>query len=500
MPNYKNIYIAFSGLAIIALGYLFYPSAITLDKRWDTNHESYSHGYILLAVAILLALRQWKEIKGLALKPHPPSFIALALCCLAWLSAHIANIQVGEQLMLPAIVLSTIYLLAGKQIGSKLAFPVLVIYTVIPVWDVLNPALQYLTATVSSELLQVFGIAVYIDGNNISIPAGHFVVASGCSGLNYLLMCVFLSLVYGHLYIASLKKKLLMVIAGVVTGIICNWVRVTAIIVIGQLSNMESSIIKDHENLGLVVFFLFTLPLMFLGRSLSASAPNAQPANHESPSIKPTWYLWPATVVITATLTHNWAPDEIIKFDKNDTQKQVASTFEQLNLTPSAQPAWGPDISNADLSFDLALKLIDNHAKVSIRTFLSETQGKELIHESNHLYLKSKWRATEQSTQKTPAGLSVSVVNLTKGRSKETTQLIYWYQAGDTQTPSTDQVKLLQIQQGFLRNPEVSVIAISRVCESLCSNNNTQLMTLADDIHDLYRKNIKEILAAHRLP
>ena len=63
MPNYKNIYIALSGLAIITLGYLFYPSAITLDNRWNTNHESYSHGYVLLIISIILALRQWQDIK-----------------------------------------------------------------------------------------------------------------------------------------------------------------------------------------------------------------------------------------------------------------------------------------------------------------------------------------------------------------------------------------------------------------------------------------------------
>ena len=484
MSNLNKLYIITSTAVLILFALCLYPSAATLESRWNTSHEAYSHGYYLFAAAIILTIRQWKTIKHLGITPYPLAAVPLALSCLAWLAAHIGNIQVGEQLMLPAISLSLIFLLAGHAIGKRLIFPFLLIYTVIPVWDILNPPLQYLTSSVSSNLLELIGIAVYISGNQITIPAGSFMVASGCSGLNYLLMSVFLALVYNHLYLSKFKHQLILFCAGILTGILCNWTRVTAIILIGELTQMQSSIIKDHENLGLIIFGLYILPLMLLGRHLeNSSEPEATPT-HAQANIKASWFIWPSLAMVFIFLTSTWHSTTPIIFDREATNKHIYQELSLLGLKPAPLTnAWRPDIHNADL----ALSMTSNQAiNVSIYTFLSETQGKELIHDKNQIFLNQKWRNTNAYTTTTPAGIEVNIATIKSRTSSKAHQIVYWYQIGKQLTHSAQWVKPLQIQQFFLHNQQSSLIAISQACSNDCPPSPTLLLNFADRLSASY--------------
>ena len=526
MISLKNIYLLASGLALFLCGYLFYPSAATLDNRWSTNQESYSHGYYLLIAAVLLALRQWRSIKLLPVTPYPLASLPLALCSLAWLAAHIGNIQVGEQLMLPAIALSLVFLLAGKAIGKLLVFPFLLIYTVIPVWDVLNPVLQYLTTQVSSSLLALYGVPVFIEGNYISIPAGNFVVASGCSGLNYLLMCVFISLVYNHLYLHSLKRQLCMLAAGILAGIVCNWIRVTTIIAIGEITNMQSPMIRDHENLGLVLFGIFTIPLMFFGRYLEDG--QTKETTHPDTSVshsRISWLAWPAmavTIMLFANLWHNNSSNDI---NPQAAAVIVKKDLAKLKLIPSSPPLWGPNIEGADIHLNYQQlaqqplgQLSDQQLSqqpdqqpskqqgpqlstenqpalsVTISGFLFEVQGKELIHDNNKLH-SSSWVKTSSSAKLTALNKPVQLITLKDQRSNQQALVLYTYLIGDRIINNTRWVKPSQIHQSLLHHGGATLITVSLLCNGECSDSNDQpLLTLADRLIDSYSLSLHEAL------
>lgn len=495
MPNLRTAYLIASGLAFALSAYLFYPSAATLDARWDTNHEAYSHGYYILLATILLVIRQWRHFKLSDFSPYPPALLALICGCLAWLVAHIGNIRIGEQLMLPFIALCLVYLLAGKFIGQRLTFPILILYTVIPVWDVLNPPLQHITTMVSSSALNLFGVAVYIQGNHISIPAGNFVVASGCSGLNYLLMCVFLSLIYGHLYLHNLKRQLLMLAAGILTGVICNWVRVTSIIAIGQITEMQSSVINDHENLGLVVFGIFTIPLMLFGRYLEIKKDvKKTDARHLAPQ-SPRWLAWPILAVCLVFTTHQWNNNSL---DSHDIKAVTASVYKNLlnsGLVSASASPWAPRIADADINLNLQQPGLANQQvlNISIRGFLYETQGKELIYEDNRLYPES-WFKTDATQALTANGNQVEIVTLKHRRTGKQVLSVYSYLIGDHTTSNAQWVKPLQIYQTLLQKREAALISISQSCDKICTGEISQLLAMTDSIIDGYQSGLNSAL------
>lgn len=495
MINLRTAYLIASGLAFALSAYLFYPSATSLDARWDTNHESYSHGYYILLAGILLVLRQWRHISLSDVTPYPPALLALISGCLAWLVAHIGNIRIGEQLMLPFIALSLVYLLAGKFVGRRLTFPFLIIYTVIPVWDVLNPALQNLTTMVSSSVLDLFGVAVYIQGNQISIPAGNFVVASGCSGLNYLLMCIFLSLLYGHLYLHNKKRQLVMLGAGILTGVICNWVRVTSIIAIGQITEMQSSVINDHENLGLVVFGIFTIPLMLFGRHLEIAKKVIQQGTHTADNETPIWLGWPVAAVFLVLVTHQWNINSLNNRDIEAASSSIHNSLLSLKLIPGSASPWGPSIANADIDLNFQQRGPAMHPplKVSIRGFLFETQGKELIFEKNRPYPEN-WFKVESSKRTSANGNQLEIARLKNKRTGKQAMAVYSYIIGDLTTSNTQWVKPLQIYQTLLQKRAAALISVSQSCDRLCTGDNAQLLTTIDAVIDSYNSSLNTTL------
>ncbi len=431
--------------------------------------------------------------------------------------------------MLPAIALSLVFLLAGKAIGKLLVFPFLLIYTVIPVWDVLNPALQYLTTIVSSSLLNLFGVPVFIEGNYISIPAGNFVVASGCSGLNYLLMCVFISLVYNHLYLHSLKRQLCMLAAGVLTGVICNWVRVTAIIAIGQITEMQSPIIRDHESLGLIIFGIFTLPLMFFGRYLETG--QADETVHNKVGVSHShinWLTWPAMAIAIMLFANLWHNSNANNINPQTAAVIVKKELATLKLIPSSPPSWGPVIQGADIHLNYQQlaqqplgQLSDQQLsqqpgqppskqqspqlstekqpalRVTIRGFLFEVQGKELIHENNKLH-SSSWVKTNSSARLTALNKPVQLITLKDQRSNQQALVLYTYLIGDRIINNTRWVKPSQIHQSLLHHDGATLVTVSLLCNGECSESNDQpLLTLADRLIDTYRLSLNKALNAN---
>ena len=487
MNHLKTTYLIVCGVVFVLFGFLLYPSAVTLDSRWDTHHEAYSHGYYLLLAAVILTIRQLKVIKTLPPKPYPPALLPLAICCLGWLIAHIGNIRVGEQLMLPAISLSLVFLLTGKEIGKALTFPFLLIYNVIPIWDILNPALQFMTSTVSSNLLELFGIAVYIDGNQITIPAGNFIVASGCSGLNYLLMCVFLSLIYNHLYLNKFKDQLILFIAGIATGILCNWTRVTLIIVIGQITEMQSSVIKDHENLGLIIFGLCTLPLMLLGRYLEDKSDKTPIHRPPKTTTQLHWFIWPGIASLVIFITNTWHANTATYNHYDQLSQQITQRFQTLNLTPtSISTPWGPHIQKADITLYMKKSSLTHPMKISLHTFMTETQGKELIYDQNTLFSDKEWKALGTEFIQTPKHNTVALTTIKHRLLNKTFQIIHWYQIGTTRTAVKKWVKPLQIIQSLQHNQGASLITLSEQCYKSCSKPDNEKLTLTDKISGQY--------------
>jgi exosortase A len=250
------------------LGWLLWPTLNDLHRLW-TDSYTYSHGYLIVLLAAVLALRAQREAP---LRRFVPSAVGLALLALTsalLIAGRASQTLIVEQMAVPVLVLAAFWAIAGWRNLARFFWPVAYLYFAISFWDVLIAPLQSLTTFVASSWVRGVGVPAFIDGNWIHIPSGTFQIAGGCSGLSFLMVGLALAAYYGLSYYASWTPRIALALFATVLSLVANWVRVAAIILIGHATEMQHYLVRvDHYYFGWLVFAVALAPLYWFARGL----------------------------------------------------------------------------------------------------------------------------------------------------------------------------------------------------------------------------------------
>jgi exosortase len=259
----------FQVIAIFGLiGFTFYQTAFALIGRWLKFDELLSHGLVVIAMTGYLLAKNLNQDPEKQLTPAP--IIFLALLSLIWFVFKTLNIDILEQLILIPILAVTLWCLIGTRSICKILPIIALLIFAIPIWGYLAKPLVFLSTQAVTSLIELTNLTAFIEGNRISLPFGVLVIADGCSGIRYLTVALAISY---YLYIdsiGSLKKKLFLILASFILGIVSNWVRIYLITLIAYESDMQSGLVKDHELFGWIVFALMFSPILYFGGRLRA--------------------------------------------------------------------------------------------------------------------------------------------------------------------------------------------------------------------------------------
>src|SRR5690606_25473253 len=109
-----------------------------------------------------------------------------------------------------------------------------------------------------------------VEGNVLRLPGGSFIIEESCSGLRFLLVSSTLSIMNSYMGNHGARRGGLLFLFITFLAFFANWVRVLAIVLIGDYTNMESSLVEDHANFGWLVFLFVTLlPYLLISRYVS---------------------------------------------------------------------------------------------------------------------------------------------------------------------------------------------------------------------------------------
>lgn len=247
------------------------PTFSLLWDKWSAGDytQSYSHGVLILPLVAWLVFRQRHNIARIEQRPFKLAFIVLAGLLFGWTWAFAANIAIGAEALWPLILICSVLAVSGWRAAMSIVVPVLLLYSAIPVWDVINPLLQSLTTMAVALILQVIGVPAFIQGNFVQVPAGTFEIAGGCSGIHFLIVAMTLAAFYGHLYHRATADAVVLLAIAAAMSIMMNWIRVATIIVAGHLTDMQSYLVKvDHYTFGWVLFAVMLIPFFFIARRL----------------------------------------------------------------------------------------------------------------------------------------------------------------------------------------------------------------------------------------
>ncbi|QFS86939.1 MULTISPECIES: exosortase [unclassified Marinobacter] len=470
-------------LSLLALGWLIFPTVQGIVSRWFKFDESYSHGLLLLAVSLFLTGRTCLRYR---LQPgfYPLWLIPFLLALIGYGLGDILRIQAVQQIVVVPLLLGVLAVFMGWRQVRHFIVPVGLLIFTVPVWDFLSWTLQVITVEINRVLLGLMDIEFRVEGVFVYlIGVGTFEVAHGCSGLRYLLVGQSLSVIYGELNLRRLRSRIIMFCCGVLFALAANWIRVFVIIYMGYETNMQTSLIDDHDNFGWWVFAATLVPLFLIGRVLETSPreqvqspgyrDDGRPVADRSGRTR--MAVGVALMVALPLILWLALPSTEHKIRSEPAQINLRLDGEQFgSLFSSNLEGWRPQVRNPDRVYVQTLfergrvepdQGLAERLLVSIYSYDFQRHSAELVQYSNRLYDRERWHPENVFTVAAPGAVSLRGVTLRDRVSGKHLHLAYTYYVEGIWETDDLKAKLAQIR-GFV-NPreDASLIIYGVSCE-----------------------------------
>lgn len=270
------------GVLLFALIVAFVPFANVLTglfQIWNLQPE-YSHGILVPLLSLFLL---WRERDAIARTPFRGSWAGLLLVMLGgamWYTAELSTIFIIGQYAFLAVLYGFVLALAGGAVFRRLRTPLLILIFMIPLppflSNRLSVELQLLSSVIGVDIIRVFGISVFLQGNVIDLGTYKLQVAEACSGLRYLLPLMTLAFLIVCFYRAPLWKRAVVFAASVPVTVAMNSLRIGLIGVTVEYWGQQMAEGVLHFFEGWVVFMLCTAVLLWLAKVLARMGPQPQ--------------------------------------------------------------------------------------------------------------------------------------------------------------------------------------------------------------------------------
>jgi exosortase D (VPLPA-CTERM-specific) len=264
------------GWAVLAgalvLAYVPFARVINgLLEVWNREPE-YSHAILIPFLSLFLV---WRDRAALMQMPFRGSWLGVGLTLLGvllWGVAELSTIFVIEQYAFLVVLYGLVLALAGGRVFRRLWMPLLMLAFVIPLpaffANSLSLQLQLLSSSIGVDVIRLFGISVYLDGNVIDLGTFKLQVAEACNGLRYLYPLMTLAFMLAYMFRAAPWKRLLLFLASIPVAVLMNSLRIGLIGVTVEYwgVRMAEGVLHDFE--GWVVFMISIAMLLLLAAAL----------------------------------------------------------------------------------------------------------------------------------------------------------------------------------------------------------------------------------------
>jgi len=243
---------------IVAL--FFYAYADTIKWLWHYWIKEQNWQFLVFFAFLYMLWERKESFLTLERIPNVPwGATLLALACAILIAGQVSGTQSLRELSLIISIFGLVLLLFGRHYLHRLFWPLsyLILMTSLPsdLLDNLRDPLKLISATVSADMLQLGGYAVFRDGTFLHLPHMVLEVADTCSGLNQLISAVALGVPIAYTILDKGWKRVFIILLSCVFALVMNWVRVVLI----SIWHYDSAKEVIHGPYG-----IYELPFIFL--------------------------------------------------------------------------------------------------------------------------------------------------------------------------------------------------------------------------------------------
>jgi exosortase len=264
----------------VAFGVLYRGVLVKLVHDWG-HDENYSHGFLIVPVALYFVYERWARLRAAALRPSLLGLIVV----LGGFLVLIAGV-LGAELFLTRI--SMLVVIAGAILFALgwahlriLTFPLAFLLLMIPlpaiIFNQIAFPLQLLASRFGEATLNLASIPVLREGNVIMLANTTLEVAEACSGIRSLVSLLTLGIVLGYFMDSRTWMRWVIALATIPIAIVTNGLRVAGTGIAAHYIGPEAATGFFHEFSGWLVFVAAFALLFLLMRALLLWRPPVSP-------------------------------------------------------------------------------------------------------------------------------------------------------------------------------------------------------------------------------
>jgi len=259
-------------LALMGFVAITWPVWQWLWFEWMSN-QYYSHGLLILPVALFLAVQRFRNDPELVYAPGHGSLagvVALAIGLAAYLFALQQRAYYLAAFAMIGMLAGLVWAVAGGTVLRKLAFPIgyLVLMVPLPMLDRVTLPLALFTGLCSGSLVQFLGLPVAINGNAIALPNADLVIGAQCSGVNSLITLVALLVLVAYLLDGPVWSRIALVLLAIPLALAGNILRVATLLFVARAWGADAAFTFYHDYSGIIFFVAVLLLILPITRAL----------------------------------------------------------------------------------------------------------------------------------------------------------------------------------------------------------------------------------------
>jgi len=477
---------------IIFIPLVFYNTTFAMMRVWMVN-ETFTHGFLVMPLAIWLIWRKKSQILLLKPSPEPGVFLVLILLLICWLISAAVGVEIAQQFFMVTIIIITIWIAAGRQVVLNALFPLMFLYFLVPFGQVFIPPLMQYTANFTVALIKLVGVPVYQDGLSFVLPTGSWSVVEECSGVRYLIASFFLGSIYAYLNYSSTKKRVIFILLSLMLPIVGNGLRAFGIVMIGHYSGMKLAVGADHLLYGWVFFGLIIFLLFYAGSFWRDPEGSLEGVNdeHSNSSGSRANYFPSGTLLITfllmmTTLLFSNYIKNAKQGEINPVSFQLPVHFSGWQYDADRSLNWQPVFLNPDTNISRGYFFEEDFIQLNIAYYQTQRQGAEAISTSNKITSPygGEWKLI--STTEIFEGDKYFTESELK-RSDQKLLVWSWYRIGRYETPNPYMAKIFEAYNLIIEGrSDASIVSIA------AQFNDSKKIT-RQKIYDFWKKSSNDI-------
>lgn len=243
-------------LASLPIVLVYMRSWVQVAELWSDFKSRYSHGWLIVGASLFVLFQNLPSRVSWSHPRHRWLGCAVgALASLLWLFGDLLSVESVAQFAALIVLMAALHAVFGRPISRVTDRCVAVLGLALPLWDTMNVPFQKMTIVVVGAAVRLLGLPAQFDGPLVILPAGRFEIELGCNGLQLFLAAVttgaLLTSMRGDRWLDSAR----ILVGAALVGLFANWIRVTTVIVVGHLTDMQNYLVKsEHYTLGWSVF------------------------------------------------------------------------------------------------------------------------------------------------------------------------------------------------------------------------------------------------------